>query len=259
MKVYSQKQAVNPKPYAYITSRRNKLKIYNDESVYLKDGQEFEVRLENPTNTRQLAKIWVNDELISQSGIVLNSNETVYLERYLDRPNKFKFTTFFVDDVSETNVARKNNGRVRVEFYSEVNYDNTITTLRTNPTWVHEPYILYSGGTNTTGTANFTTVTTSNTNLITDSARSTVTITPTSMHVGQVETGRISDGSKSNQSFVTAHGNFSNTMNIGYEYQILPESHKSVEASDIRLYCPKCGFRVRKGSWQYCPKCGHEL
>jgi hypothetical protein len=52
-------------PQAWIAIKRNRQKIYNGQGkfsqVYLKDGQEFQIELYNPTQTRYLAKIKINN------------------------------------------------------------------------------------------------------------------------------------------------------------------------------------------------------
>ena len=52
---------------ANITKNRNRSKIY-ENSVYLKDGENFEIELFNPTTSRVLAKITINGNSISNSG-----------------------------------------------------------------------------------------------------------------------------------------------------------------------------------------------
>ena len=78
---------------AHITKNRNRSKIY-ENSVYLKDGENFEIELFNPTTSRVLAKITINGNSISNSGIVLKPGERVYLERFIDSNNKFVFETY---------------------------------------------------------------------------------------------------------------------------------------------------------------------
>ncbi|HOG38684.1 MAG TPA: hypothetical protein PLD95_04445, partial [bacterium] len=82
-------------PSAFITKGRQRIKQYND-TVYLKNGDEFEIELFNPTQNKIRAEILLNDVSIG-SGIVLRPGERVFLDRYLDEPKKFKFETYNVD------------------------------------------------------------------------------------------------------------------------------------------------------------------
>jgi outer membrane lipoprotein-sorting protein len=82
-------------PCGYITKNKQRIRQF-EQNVYLKDGSEFEIELYNPTKKTVLSKIKFNGEFISGSGIVLQPGEMIFLERYLDKPNKFKFETYKV-------------------------------------------------------------------------------------------------------------------------------------------------------------------
>lgn len=56
---------------ANITVKNNRVKVYNDNSVYLKSGQEFEIELFNGNTSTVLAKISINGKQISNSGPLL--------------------------------------------------------------------------------------------------------------------------------------------------------------------------------------------
>jgi hypothetical protein len=83
-----------PGPEAHITSKKSRLKVYDSKNIYLKDESNFEIELHNPTSIRYMAKIWINGKLVSKSGIVINANQRVYLERFIDENAKFVFKTF---------------------------------------------------------------------------------------------------------------------------------------------------------------------
>lgn len=237
-------------PSAYITTNKNKVKVYSNNLVYFNDGQTFEILIENPTLHTVLAKIWINGKIISDRGIVIQSKSNIYLERFIDEPNKFKFNTFEVDDVMDTYHQRNKNGLVQIEFYKE---------KLLFPTWggsEWNPNIIYT--VNTTGiTVPFDNGTTISTvNLINDSS-----ITYTS-NVNKVETGRVDKGEHSNQSFSSYYATFEDYPLNGITYHIKPVSTKDespINVDEIRHYCTECGYRIRKSSWKYCPKCGEKL
>jgi len=54
----------------------------------LNDGDEFEIELFNPKTNPVLAKISINGKRISERGIILNPGQRVFLERFLDSPEK---------------------------------------------------------------------------------------------------------------------------------------------------------------------------
>ena len=57
-------------PSAFITVRKQRQK-QNGKNVYLHDRTEFEIELHNPTNDSILAKISLNGNRISNSGIIV--------------------------------------------------------------------------------------------------------------------------------------------------------------------------------------------
>jgi len=71
-----------------------------------------------------------------------------------------------------------------------------------------------------------------------------------------IETGSIEQGSLSEQKLVDGSGNFNFFYTETFDYQILPESQKSVTYTEIRQYCSGCGIRVKNHAWKFCPGCG---
>ena len=252
---YSTSYTVAFNPEAHITLNRNRLKKYGDK-YFLKDGQQFEIELKNPLANRILVHIEMNGKRISESGLVLpSSNISHYIERYIDEAKKFKFKTFMVDDVEATEGARERNGLVKVEFFSEK-----------LPIPQPRIYTTNSSGGNNTFTGGYTPNLTLKAGDITyTTAGINTSVDISSMYVAsfsepeQVETGRIAQGGKSSQKFITTTGEFYDTPFHTIGFQLLPESAKPVEVNEIRNYCSECGLRVRKSSWKYCPNCGAKL
>lgn len=125
-------------PVAYVTKGKQRIKQYKNQTVYLNNGEEFELELFNPTSHKVLAKIYLNEESIG-AGIVLRPGERAFIERFIDVARKFVFKTYEVDGRNEqVKKAIANNGDVRVAFYKEETptptyWTNTWTT--TWPTW----------------------------------------------------------------------------------------------------------------------------
>jgi hypothetical protein len=103
-------------PEAHITRSKSKsrgrLKIYNNNTVYLDQGEEFEIEVFNPTKKTVLAKIDFNGEMISHSGLVLRPGQRVFLERFFDDNRKFKFEVYEVENTdkafAEAGIAKMN-------------------------------------------------------------------------------------------------------------------------------------------------------
>lgn len=146
-------------PEAFVTKGKQRVKQFGG-TVYLKDGDNFEIEIFNPTAGYILAKISLDGKLISHSGLILRPGERVFLERYLDSNNKFLYSTY---EVSGNNPvvqhAIKSNGNVKVEFFGEIpaprtfyGSGTTITLNNPNPTWVntfHTGTPVYGTPTNT--------------------------------------------------------------------------------------------------------------
>ena len=120
--------------------------------VFLEDDQEFGLELFNPTDDILLAKIKMNGDFISDSGLILKPGERVFLNRYIDSPKKFKFSTYTVEEGNATvEKAIAKNGKVEVLWYKEnKNYNNNfytplnITWTNKNADWVTPTSICYN-------------------------------------------------------------------------------------------------------------------
>jgi len=249
-------------PSAYIALNNNRLKAYADV-IYLKDGDEFQIELFNPYQVSVLAKIYINNSLISTSGLVIRPGQRCFLDRFIDTNKKFKFNTYTVDSGTTPEVLKaiENNGSVKVEFYKETEVVSTrpwtgIIKAPSLEPFVGQPYagnvFYYSSG---TGNLNSNiTFTTSSTNSI--NARLNTHVVSS---LETLETGRIEGGSKSKQNFSTTNQDFEFFACATSTWKILPESVKQTEIKDIRNYCSSCGTRMKKQSWKFCPNCGEKL
>lgn len=250
-------------PSAYIALNNNRLKAYADV-IYLKDGDEFQIELFNPYQVSVLAKIYINNSLISTSGLVIRPGQRYFLDRFIDTNKKFKFNTYTVDSGTTPEVLKaiENNGSVKVEFYKETEvvssrpWTGIIQAPWNSSPFVGQPYagdVFYSssGTGNLNPTATFTTNST-----ITNNAQLNAHVVSS---LETLETGRIEGGSKSKQSFSTTNQDFEFFACTTSTWKILPESAKQTEIKDIRNYCSSCGTRMKKQSWKFCPNCGEKL
>jgi len=248
-------------PEAFVTVKKNRLKLYEHKYHYLKSKTNFEIELFNPTNESVLAKIWLNDKLMSASGIIIKAGQRVYLERFLDTPEKFQFNVFEVDDVKETQAAREKNGLVKVSFFSKI-MPNLLLNSGTTSTTIYPNTLTYTSTTSnpyniTAGSPSIQTISTAYySNTVNTFAGPNVR---SAVITDSVETGRVGKGGKSKQEFKQEGGKYSDYSFSNWEFQLLPESAKPVETSEIRNYCNECGIRIRKSSWKFCPNCGAEL
>jgi len=269
---------ISDKPCAYITKGKQRIKQFG-QNVYLKDGSEFEVELYNGSRKTVLSKIKINGEFIKGGGIILRPGERIFLERYIDVPRKFKFETYTVNSTNETMNAIASNGDVEILFYEEQEVPNLKLTSYPawNPTYISNDgtFTTTTGGDTTIGNNFYTTsVNYSSTNVgdinLTNSfnIRSSKYLSkfdqqPRSRSFAKksksVETGRVEQGSSSNQSFKTVNKEFNAWAVSTSVWKLLPESQRPIEKKDLIDKCPKCSSKIKKSSWKFCPECGNEL
>jgi len=270
-------------PQSFITKSKQRLKQHND-TVYLNNGDEFEIELYNPTKNKVLAQIELNGKSIG-SGIILRPGERVFLERYLDEAKKFLFETYVVNgNNKEVKDAIANNGDVYVKFYNEdilptrTFYGSGSTITFNNPSWnvtnttpfTYTTHNTFNSGTVTPTHGTFTTTSTNaafynNSNATYTSGIDTNSILrdikdkglynePTSMR--SLETGRVEKGSNSDQSFTYDYSSFGSYPSITNSWKILPQSTKPLVKEDLVTYCTECGAKKKKDTHKFCPQCG---
>lgn len=231
-------------PQAFIGINKNRLKIYNDNIVFLENDQEYQFEFYNPTSQVYGILIYIDDNLISNRKLVIKPGERIWLDRFIDSNNKFKFQTYQVDDNKRTKEAIKNNGNVRIEFYKE----STKRLLLDD----YKPYLTY---TNCFGTDTNYNVTYCSWN----EDESKVISSDTDRILRKVETGRTEKGGSSAQKFENAYYDFE-SFSYSISYKILPISQKNtITTNEIKLYCSNCGSKLRKKNWKFCPSCGSKI
>lgn len=258
-------------PGAFITKGKQRIKQY-DNTVYLNNGDEFEIELFNPTLSKVLAQIFVNGKSLG-SGIVLRPGERVFLERYLDESRKFLFETYDVN-MNNPDVLRAiaNNGSVSVEFYEESSFFGSVITTGGSPTWTYFGGYVEPTFTDLNKNANLFYTTSDNVSYTTFSssfsAPSAGDIPCGNLSYGNnrapisnsfnmsSETGRVEKGSRSKQSFIDDYSSFNTWWTWKTEWKILPTSQKPFVKEDLSVYCTNCGAKRKKSSHKFCPQCG---
>lgn len=262
-------------PTAHITQRKSRLKIYNGNKVFLKDGDNFEFEIHNPKQKSVLVKIKLNGEYISHSGVVIKPGQRVFLERFLDTNNKFEFSTYKVKDTSENRSAIDLNGDVLIEFYDEEykpiinhlvggSWSNGWTTINTGQPYLGD--LTYTtnnvGGSFSTSTSSsnlfYSSTTPQGPNIRSKFDTSSTRLRGTPKSKKSIETGRVERGETSNQTFTNTYLNFNYYTSHTVSYKILPLSTKNKDVEEIRQYCTECGTKVKK-NFKFCPSCGNKI
>jgi len=255
-------------PTVHIATSNNRIKRYNTSTpkpiYYLKDKQEFQLELYNPTRNIVRADISLNGRKIQGGGLVLKPGERVFLDRYLDTPQKFVYETYKVGNSKSSKEAIALNGLVRVEFFNELQiqqWTNANTILTGN--FTGSPVTNYWGASTTDTNYNPTSfggnmtdgvvstyTSTADTYLLNDSPD--LTKTPK-----KIETGMIGRGNVSDQSFKNVQYDFDYNSFYSLEYQILPISQKQTTTDSLNKvqYCTNCGAKL-KPTFKFCQNCG---
>jgi hypothetical protein len=245
-------------PTAHITRKKSRLKVYNGNTVFLNDKDNFEFEIHNPTQKSVLCKIKLNGEYISTGGVVIRPGQRVFLERFLDTNNKFEFSTYEVKDTSLNRTAIDLNGDIRIEFYNEQthqpNYGSTLTlrnygTTTYGATTTGSPYY---------GDMTFTTSSSAPIAYYSNTSSVSSLVGEPTLSKKSIETGRVEKGEESKQNFTNSYQNFEYNVSHQISLKILPLSNKNKTTEDIKYYCTECGTKT-KSKYKFCPSCGYDL
>lgn len=244
-------------------------KKVNLRTVYMNDGDEFQIQLFNPTQGTITARIRINNEWMPHE-IIIMPGQRLWIERYTHTPKKFKFITYDVNKSDAVQNAIRYNGDIYIEFRREQKMRHNTYTLSLDYPYsnIHDwNNTIPNTITTTTGdingyTSNITDTWVTST-LLAQSSCDTTNIANFScktrgVEPNKCETGRISQGSYSDQGVTYSHCDTEYTPFSVAHFKILPMSQKPVTASDMKkIYCTNCGRRLNT-KYRYCPYCGHK-
>lgn len=274
-------------PTANIAVNKSRIKLYTKNvempTYYLEKGQEFQIEIFNPTTYVVLAKISLNNRVLSQGGLVLNPGQRVFLDRYFDVAKKFLFDTYEVSNTSEVKEAIKNNGDVKIEFYKEVKPIELPPVYIGKFDWTYRPennpyfdspminttsidldsqkFVNYSqpiNSSNYTGDMSLSFNDFEQTKSLRSGSLSEPTQKLKKRSISKsIETGRVELGSSSDQRFEIVDKKFEHFAFHTVEYKLLPISQKLNTVSDINVkrYCTNCGHKLKRTD-KFCANCG---
>lgn len=250
-------------PSAIILSRNQRnssldeLKTYQGTDIFLKHGDEFQIKLFNPLQIKIGASISINGKS-SNDLIVLNPGEDIIIDRFVNDKRKMIFETYQYDDSNpQAKKAIENNGLIEIKFFKEFFQNDFFPSYGTiiyeyNPIFV-SPSIphYYSGNTTTNFNSEYSTNTITSGQSSLDNQKEVKST--------KKETGIISKGSESNQDFYSVNVQFESFPFHTVFYKLKPISEKKSYKVEVRDYCTSCGYRLRNDKWLYCPKCGNKI
>lgn len=267
--------------YAKIAKEKSLLKEFSNSKfsriVYLDDKDEFQIQIFNPEKHTIGVQISLNDVGMSNM-LVLKPGERVWLERYLDTAKKFKFSTYEIDGSEAAQNATEYNGLVKVSFFREITKRPNIfvrpATLDSQIIY-GSPNFNISPSTWSNADLNSSITTDSNSSI---TASATMDCCTTALYnckstlndfvhettsairsAKPIETGRIEEGSNSNQKFEYVNNEFQSYPFRTETIKIMPKSTKPVSVNDLqKIYCCQCGRKL-KIKYKYCPYCGAKI
>lgn len=270
--------SINQKCMAKIAINKSLLKEYgSDRTVYMQDGDQFQIQLFNPETCTVGANVVIEGESIGGL-IVLRPGERVWLERYVGNQRKFKFGTYEIDGSDKDAVnAIRDNGTVKVEFFREwKDFSFGRAFIQSFDGGKGFDYYHGTGGnssgiylrTSSSGDCNPSDVTLdagicqSFTSCYCDTAQTaelSARCNSASAGIQAMETGKVGKGDWSSQQMNQVDANFFSVPFHTETMRILPKSRKPVGSKDLaKLYCPYCGRKV-KTKFRFCPFCGKEI
>lgn len=269
-------------PLAKIAVNKSLLKEYSNSEyarvVYMKNNSEFQIQIFNPYDYTIGADISINGKQMSNR-IIIKPGQRIWLERYIDEPRKFLFSTYEVENTGEARHAIRNNGLISISFYKEKPYVEPVHIFKSEPTWYDYNGIhLYNNCLD--GNANFcssvtkglgdvaTTATAATYSADSIQGANTRCMTKKGLDLelsaarninATIETGRIEKGSHSNQEFENVFIDFEYCSFALETIQILPESQKPYTDKDLKkVYCVNCGRKLNT-KYKFCPYCGYRV
>ena len=268
---------------AKIAVNKSLLKEYSNSSneriVYMHDGTEFQIQIFNLYSYTIGVSFKFNSNSESSQLLVLRPGERVWLDRYLNNESRLLFSTYKVGNSEEVKNAIKDNGNLQIRFYKEKENNYATEPYKHINAWYSDNANCFSNEVNTlsaSSSINFyntntalnidgnTTGATSTANCvatssITDAYAKSMPISEIVRSNKSIETGRIEEGSHSNQRFDNVYKDFE-LWPFKTEYiKILPFSQKQVNTNDIsKRYCHNCGRKL-KTKYKFCPFCGTKI
>ncbi len=233
--------------------------------VTLPFGSEYSIRLRNKNSRRALARVYIDEENVTENGIILPANSYVDLERPTNNPNCFKFVSIKSDDAANAGKRSQTDGRngvVRVEWQLEkeikwvypsnpwpIYTENPWKKYHTEPTWTCTQYGPAQSGAPSSFMMGFNSCereekTSRGIHSAEKSARK------------KLSEGCTVEGSASDQTFT--YGNIQVEGPIT-TIRLILQGYICKEGTQKGLYCESCGAKAKSKSAKFCYVCGKRI
>ena len=254
-------------PNVKIGRNRHPIREYQEGSgkvVYLKNGDNFEFLLHNPSSITVGALIYVNNNKIAEQVLVLHPGQSLWLDCNPISKKKFHFTEYEVKNTKSNLDAIADNGLIKVEFFNET-VISQIGPLWTDPVMTYPHWDKQFYGNTGEPPVHFYSQNNMSIGDMSEPLKATMDFFPVDNSLQSrrvksksVKTGRVDFQGESNQNFTQVEVDLEQYPAYTYYYKILPESTKQLHASDIKQYCTGCG-KKRKKKENFCPSCGNKF
>jgi hypothetical protein len=248
------------------TSSLDELKTYENNTIYLDNGNEFQIRLFNPTTFKLGVQIGLNGNF-SHSYLVLRPGEDITLDRFIDDQRKMLFETYSIDSSNkDAQKAIANNGVLEINFFKEkiqqAVYFSTFSSINLNSRDTYSGGFAHTTNSNPDSLKLFDTSIDYSADL--DKFEQSQTLSASTLGMKRSkstlkETGRIEKGNVSEQNFNKVEVKFDEFPYYGIIFNLKPNSEKVYSNTSTRNYCQNCGYRLRDKAWLYCPKCSKSI
>lgn len=259
-------------------------KVSKDNLVSIPFNSEYKIRLQNKNSRRAVVKVFIDDENVSETGLIIPANDSIELERPTDKQFKFKFVSLDSGQAADAGKSKNRNGEkgvLRFEFRLEKQYEYRAPLINAYPNpwrkggeweqrWTNdnenyrydghetscdfdgiERPVKTSGGINLP--QNYGTLR-SSTSKGFEQRRVPVD------DVQKSAAGCTVSGEKSNQSFTTAYIDLEDASPVLMQLTLRGFDEKSsFDSENDSVYCSGCGKKAVKSTDRFCSRCGNKL
>jgi hypothetical protein len=234
-----------------------------DGVVALPFEAEYTIRLRNKHNRRAVAKVFIDDENVTQDGIVVPANHYVDLERPVSNAKKFKFVSAKSGeaiDYGKNNKTDGSNGIIRVEWQLEREYKPSYDVHHHHDIWKSKRPIY--GGRSRGGPCGQSV----GSSFIPATMDEGTTLNfldgnePTRRLISRegLQEGCTVAGSHSHQRFTTVHIDLESGPPTVIQLILKGYKEEQAQAHSGVGYCGKCGNNLQN-NWNFCTRCGAKV
>ena len=242
-----------------------------DGSVEVPFDREYQIRLRNKTNKKAAARIWIDDELITDKSLIVGPGEFVDLDCNPQTKRKFKFVPTNSPEAVDEGKNRFDDpamGVIRVEWSPErerpiqevvKHYHHHHHYPPADEPWRIEPWPQpkpirwatpccagseYKYDDNASGS---------------NASKVSLSASTTKVRARKLEQGATIEGNRSDQSFYDVYVDIDYSKKVVCRLVLKGFREEKTVKGISRKYCDKCGAKKQRPSARYCEMCGNKF